>query len=220
MVMNMFRSVLTGLGLCAAALSLTACQATKSSNPLSPTVAGPIPGVNISAPKPVDPSVGSQIAVSSQPLTLTVENASTSGVRPLSYAFEVATDANFTNKVFVRDSITPGDGGRTALKLPDPLATGKTYYWHARAQDGANTGAFSTAVNFNVFTPIVITAPAPLRPVPSAVAATLRPVFIVGNASRSGPVGALTYQFEVSTNTAFTTTVHMVRRRSERTRRR
>jgi hypothetical protein len=205
--MNMLRTVLTGLGLCAAALSLTACQASKSSNPLSPTVAGPIPGVNISAPKAVDPSVGSQIAVSSQPVTLTVENASTSGVRPLSYAFEVATDSNFTNKVFVRDSITPGDGGRTTLKLPDALATGKTYYWHARAQDGANTGAFSAPVNFNVFTPIVINAPVPVAPGPSATLTNLRPVYTVTNATHSGPVGALTYQFEVSTTDSFATKV-------------
>jgi len=160
----MFRSVLTGLGLCAAALSLTACQVSKSSNPLSPTVAGPIPGVNITAPKPVDPTVGSRIAVDSQPLTLTVENASTSGVRPLSYLFEVATDSSFNNKVFTRDGITPGDGGRTAIKLPEALATGRTYYWRVRAQDGANTGSYSTPVNFNVFTPIVINAPVPQAP--------------------------------------------------------
>src|SRR6185312_17233155 len=111
----MFRSVLSALGFCAAVLSLTACQATKSSNPLSPSVAGPIPGVNITAPKPLDPAAGSKIAVDKQPLTLMIQNASTSGVRPLSYVFEVATDAGFTNKVFSRDSITPGDGGHTTL---------------------------------------------------------------------------------------------------------
>ena len=200
----MFRSVLTGLVLCAVALSLTACEATKSSNPLSPTVAGPIPGVNITVPKPVDPTVGSQIAVNSQPVTLTVENASTSGVRPLSYLFEVATDSSFTNKVFTRDSVAPGDGGRTTLKLPDPLATGHTYYWRARAQDGANTGAYSTAVNFNVFTPIVINAPAPQAPAPNATLTTIRPVFTVTNATHSGPVGQITYQFELSDSAAFT----------------
>ena len=30
---------------------LVACESTKSANPLSPTVAGPIPGVNITPPK-------------------------------------------------------------------------------------------------------------------------------------------------------------------------
>jgi len=199
----MFRSVLTGLGLCAAALSLTACQVSKSSNPLSPTVAGPIPGVNITAPKPVDPTVGSRIAVDSQPLTLTVENASTSGVRPLSYLFEVATDSSFNNKVFTRDGITPGDGGRTAIKLPEALATGRTYYWRVRAQDGANTGSYSTPVSFNVFTPIQIGPPAPILPAPGGTANSLKAGFLIGNSFRSGPVGAITYQIEVATTDTF-----------------
>jgi hypothetical protein len=204
---DMSGSVLSALGACAALLLLTACGVTKSANPLSPTVAGPIPGVNITAPKPLDPSVGAQIAADKQPLTLMVQNASTSGVRPLSYVFEVATDASFTNKVFSRDSITPGDGGHTTLKLPDALATGKTYYWHARAQDGANTGDFSTAASFNVFTPIIINAPVPQTPAPNATLATLRPVFTVANAAHAGPVGALTYQFQLSATAAFTTTL-------------
>src|SRR5216684_545204 len=154
----MFRPVVSALGICAAAMSL-GCQVSKSSNPLSAFVAGPIPGVSISTPKPLDPTGGAKIAVDKQPLTLVVENASTSGVRPLSYAFEVATDAGFTNKVFVRDAIAPGSGGRTSLRLPDPLATGRGYYWRARAQDGANASEFSAGANFNVFTPIVIDVP-------------------------------------------------------------
>ena len=81
-------------------MMLTACAAEKSSNPLSPSVAGPIPGVAITTPTPMQPSNGSQIAVDQQPVTLAVNNASTSGVRPLSYVFEVATDVNFANKVF------------------------------------------------------------------------------------------------------------------------
>jgi hypothetical protein len=203
----MSRSVMFALGVCAAALSLTACDLSKSSHPLSPSVAGPIPGVNITTPKPLDPAAGSKIAVDKQPLTLLVENASTSGVRPLSYAFEVATDTGFTNKVFVRDSITPGDGGRTSLRLPDALATGRTYYWRARAQDGANTGDYSAAANFNVFTPIVIGAPPPLAPAPNATLTTLRPQFVVTNVARSGPVGAMTYEFELSDSAAFTKTL-------------
>jgi len=198
----MCRSVVSALGLCAAALSLTACQASKSSNPLSPSVAGPIPGVNITAPTPLTPSVGSKIAVDQQPLTLMVQNASTSGVRPLSYLFEVATDSAFTNKVFSRDSIAPGDG-QTSLRLPDPLATGRTYYWHARAQDGANTGDYSAAANFNVFTPIVIGAPVPQAPGPNATVANVRPAFTVADAPHSGPIGAITYQIELSDSDSF-----------------
>ncbi|PYR25412.1 MAG: hypothetical protein DMF92_20590, partial [Acidobacteria bacterium] len=128
------RSLIYGIGALAAVGTFTvACATSKSSNPLSPTLAGPIPGVNITAPNPVEPAAGARIAVDKQPLTLTVENATTSGVRPLSYVFEVAIDADFNNKVFFRDSLAPGEGGRTSLRLPDALATGRSYYWRSRA---------------------------------------------------------------------------------------
>src|ERR1700682_5278122 len=118
--MVIYRSAVSALGLLATVLSLTGCQVSKSSNPLSASVAGPIPGVNITTPKPLEPAGGARIAVDKPPLTLLVENASTAGVRPLSYVFEVAADAGFTNKVFVRESVAPGEGGRTSLRLPDP----------------------------------------------------------------------------------------------------
>src|SRR5262249_61817197 len=110
----------------AIAVAIGACASQKSSNPLAPTVAGPIPGVNISSPQLVDPSAGSKIAVDKQPITLMVNNASTSGVRPLTYLFEVASDSAFNTRVFYRDGITPGGDGHTSLKLPAPLPTGPT----------------------------------------------------------------------------------------------
>ena len=74
---------------------LVACESEKSANPLSPTVAGPIPGVNITPPKPLEPGNGWRLKGDKQPVTLLLENASSNGVRPLSYVFEVATDAAF-----------------------------------------------------------------------------------------------------------------------------
>src|SRR5207249_9653019 len=70
-------------------LALAACETSKSSNPLSATIAGPIPGVDISAPKLLEPN-GERIAVDDQPVTLLIENASTNGPRLLTYAMEVA----------------------------------------------------------------------------------------------------------------------------------
>ena len=112
---------LSAVGALVASVALISCESSKSSNPLSPSVAGPIPGVNISAPKMLEPVPGQRIAVDRQPVTLLIENSSTNGVRPLSYAFEIATDAAFNSKVFTRDSIAPGEGGRTSLRLPDAL---------------------------------------------------------------------------------------------------
>lgn len=206
----MIRSVLSALSVCTAVVALTACETSKSSNPLSPAVAGPIPGVEISAPKILEPAVGAKIAVDEQPLSLLIENSSSSGVRPLSYVFEVATDAGFTNKVFQREGISPGEGGRTTLRLPDPLATGRSYFWRAHAEDGANSGPFSAAANFNVFTPIIIQEPVPVQPALNSTVTSLRPDFIVNNAAHSGPVGALTYTLEVADSFAFTNRVAVV----------
>ena len=199
----MNRSVLSALGVCTAVLALTACETSKSSNPLSPSVAGPIPGVEITAPKILEPFIGARIAVDEQPVSLLIENASSSGVRPLSYVFEVAADAGFTNKVFVREGIAPGEGGRTKLRMADALPTGRSYFWRARAEDGANTGPFSVAANFNVFTPIIIEAPLPMQPAQNSTVSSLRPQFVVNNAAHSGPVGALSYTLELADSFAF-----------------
>src|SRR4029077_15248338 len=99
-------------------MSAAACTASKSSNPLSPEVAGPIPGVEISAPKTLEP-MSVKIAVDQQPVTLLAENAGSHGVRPLSYVFQVAADAAFNTVVFTREGVQPGDGGRTSVRLPD-----------------------------------------------------------------------------------------------------
>lgn len=190
-------------GILGSVLLLAGCEAQKSSNPLSPAVAGPLPGVAISAPNPVQPANGSQVASDQQPVTLTVQNASSNGQRPLSYVFEVATDNGFSNKVFTRSGIAPGDGGQTSLKLPDALATGHTYFWHAMAQDGANSGQFSSPASFNVFTPAVIQAPGLVSPINNAVTSDLQPVLIFSDAGRSGSVGQIAYVVEVATDAGF-----------------
>ncbi|HEV3214152.1 MAG TPA: hypothetical protein VGZ27_00430 [Vicinamibacterales bacterium] len=199
----MSHRILTVGGVVAVAIALAACQVSKSANPLSPSVAGPIPGVNITAPKIMAPQSGSEIPVDQQPLTLTVGNASTSGVRPLTYVFDVGADAGFTNVVFTRPGIAPGDGGQTSLQLPDPLAAAGTYYWRAHAEDGANTGPYSAAAAFKVFVPVVIQAPVPLAPINNIVADSVRPSFLFVNAQKSGPAGPINYLGEVSDNQSF-----------------
>lgn len=179
-----------------------ACKAEKSENYLAPTVAGPIPGIVITAPKPVEPGAGARVAVDKQPITLIVDNSSSNGPRPLNYAFEVAADASFTTKVFTREGISPGSG-RTSLRLPDALATGRTYFWRSQAQDGANASGFSSPVSFSVFTPVVIGAATLLTPGTNTKVSSSRPTFTWANAPTSGPVVAVTYEIEVAENDAF-----------------
>jgi hypothetical protein len=185
------------------AAALGACESSKSSNPLSPTVAGPIEGVVISTPKLLTPSVGQRIATADQPITLTVENATTSGVRPITYNFEIAADAGFTNKLYSRQGVSPGTDGKTSVKLTDSLTTGRTYYWRAQAVDGANSGNYAAAVNFDVYTPIVIDAPVLVSPIDGVTVSTLTPTFVVRDATRSGPVGAIMYGLQISDSQTF-----------------
>jgi hypothetical protein len=188
-------------------VALVGCEASKSSTPLSPSVAGPIPGIEISAPKPLEPVVGAKVAVDKQPVTLLIENPSSNGPRPLTLAVEVATDVTFTGKVYEQNNIAPGEGGRTSLRLPDPLAPGRSYYWRARAEDGANTGPFSAPASFEVFTPIEIGDPVLVAPINNIQITTRRPKFTFINAPRIGPVGPMTYVIEFSTSFAFAPTV-------------
>jgi hypothetical protein len=184
------------------ALLAFGCTAEKSENWLAPTVAGPIPGITITPPGPVDPGSGARVPSDRQPITLIVNNASSNGPRPLSYVFEIATDANFANKVFTRDGISPGSG-RTSLRLPDPLATGRTYFWRAQALDGANSSPYSSAISFSVFTPVVISAPPLVAPANNEKVSSGRPTFTWANAPRTGPAGAISYEIEVAESDAF-----------------
>lgn len=191
---------LKSFGLLLLALAFTACDVQKSANPLSPSVAGPIPGVNITTPEPVAPANAARILVSEQPITLTIANSTTNGVRPLSYLFEVATDAQFASKVFTKSDVVPGATGRTSVVLPQ-LESEKTYFWRALAQDGTNTGTYAAAASFSIYTPAVILAPAPQSPLSGPVN-SLTPTLTFQNAGRSGPTGVIKYTIALNTNRA------------------
>lgn len=179
------------------------CATEKSANPLSPSVAGPIPGVGISAPSVVTPSVGSKIKDTDQPITLTIGNSTTNGVRPLSYHFQLASDSGFKHKLFDRAGISPGSGGHTSVKLSDSLASGDTYYWRARAEDGANSSNYSGTFSFSVYTPVVLGAPGPISPINGEAVASTSATLTFSNASHSGPAGHISYTVEYSTSSGF-----------------
>ena len=182
-------------------LASAACQTSKSSTPTAPTVAGPIPGVNISAPSMIEPAQGFKFKENEQPIRLVVQNATTSGVRPLTYTFEVSADQGFGSKVFSRSSVAPGEG-RTSVQI-DRLEIGRAYYWRAWAEDGANTGAIATA-GFEIYPKPVVTPPVAVAPVNNELITSTTPAIRVNNAGFVGPVGPLVYEFQVATDQAFT----------------
>jgi hypothetical protein len=182
-------------------LGAAACQTSKSSTPTAPTVAGPIAGVTISAPSLLQPAQGFKFKESEQPIQLVIQNATTNGERALSYTFEVATDAGFTTKVFSRSKVAPGTNNQTSVTL-DKLAIGQSYYWRAWAEDGANTGAIASSA-FDIYPHAVVNPPTAASPINGATAPSTTPAIVAGNAATVGPVGFLSYEFQVATDQAF-----------------
>jgi hypothetical protein len=185
------------------------CGVEKSENPLSPSVAGPIAGVEISAPRASEPAQGAKLKPSQQPVRLMVENANSNGVRPLSYTFEVASDSAFLNKVFARSNVTPGTNGRTTITL-DPLTVGKAYHWRARAEDGANTGPFMTAA-FEVLPQPELGAPVPVSPIDNQRTSSLRPTLLINAPNRNAAVGPLIYDLQIALDVAITQVISIGR---------
>lgn len=188
------------LGLLVAA---SACEQAKSANPLSPLIAGPIAGVNITVPVLLEPEPQRAVAVENQPLRFLIENANSNGVRPVRYVFQVASDAMFLTLVHQNTNVTPGEGGRTSYTLPEPLAPERSYYWRVKADDGANASTFTDGRSFRVFTPVVINRPTPVSPANGVTLTTRRPTLEASNASRTGPAGAITYYFQGSETAVF-----------------
>ncbi len=185
------------------AASLAACEQAKSSNPLSPQVAGPMAGVVITVPLPVEPNPGQKVRDTDQPLALVIEEAHTNGPRALTMAFQIAADVGFTNVVFSQSGIVPSGEGLTRLRLPDRLPSGRNYFWRIKGEDGANTSGWSNAASFEILQPIVIGVPDPQSPVGNVRVANGTPEFKVRNGQSSGPFPSLWYNFQIADNQAF-----------------
>ena len=183
-------------------LALAGCEAQKSSNPLSPSVAGPIAGVNITAPQLIEPAQGVKYKESQQPIKLVIANATSNGVRPVTYMFEVATDADFNTKVFARSGVPSGESGRTSVQI-DRLESGRNYFWRAKADDGANSSAFASS-QFELLPKPVLTAPGLVSPINNARVTTRRPTLTINDSDRNAGVGGVSYEFQVATDQAFT----------------
>ena len=152
-------------------------------------------------PRPVSPAAGASIRNVDQPVTLVVANAVLTQSATATYTFEVSTDSGFSSKAYSKTGVAAGSSGQTSLTI-DKIGAGTSYFWHARAEGGGTTGPFSAARAFTIGPAIVIDSATLVSPISSAGTGA-RPTFTVTNATRSGPIGALTYKFEIATNSAF-----------------
>jgi hypothetical protein len=168
-----------------------------SKSPTAPATAPALPGL-------MAPTQGAQIPAQGQPVTLVVLNAPGSAAGT-TYTFEVASDIGFTTKVQTRDGISAGITGQTSTQL-DPLPAQKDYYWRARAQASGATGTFSDPFKFTIGGVITLGAPLPIGPLANAET-TSRPALRVGNVSRTGPAGPISYRFDIARDSGFTSLV-------------
>lgn len=182
-----------------AALAAATCS-NKSSSPSSPT-----PTTSITTPTLVSPAQGAQVSDLAQPITLAVQNATTTGSNPLTYNFEVATDSQFANRVYSKSGVTAGTSGQTSQQI-DRLTAGQPYFWRARAEDLTSVvvSAWASA-GFSIGAGIRFDAPAANEPLNGDRAGGARPLMRVRNSTRDASVGSVTYTFEVAETPDFQT---------------
>lgn len=164
------------------------------------TPAGP---VSVTTAASTSPANGAAIRNVDQPVTLSVTNAQVASSDPVTYTFDVASDVAFANKVVSQD-VAQGSTGSTSLKL-SALPAGADYYWRTKTSAGGTVGVYSTPLKFTIGPAITIQAPTPIAPVSGATALGPRPTFTLTNSVRSGPVTVISYRFEVSKTSTFTT---------------
>jgi len=189
-----------------------ACTKSSPSRPSETTASGAtasvtdvVTGVTLTSPSLVTPAVNQQFKNVEQPITLTVKNAVTSGSTPLTYSFEVATDAAFAAKVYTKDGVAAG-ATNTSLKI-DKLTANKSYFWRARAMSGSLAGPYTEARGFGIGPEVVLAQPVNGDPQPNATVGE-QPTLNVNNVGRSGPNGQIFYRFEISETAAFSSLVY------------
>ncbi|MDA1091847.1 MAG: hypothetical protein O3A25_01050 [Acidobacteria bacterium] len=183
--------------------AMAGCDAERSSNPLSPSIAGPLAGVTITSPSAIGAANTPLIPSTEQPVTLTFAGAQSNSVRPFTYELQVATDPAFTQIVVELTGIEPNALAQVAITLPRALEPDRVYYWRVRALDGANTGEYSAPASFEVFTPVVVGAPKVGSPADGSTTVSNSVTLQVVNPEITGPAKSILYRFELATDPSF-----------------
>ena len=101
-------------------------------------------------PPPEPPSAVSPLggtAVGELRPTLVVANSAHAPGQPVTYAFQVATQPNFSY-VWRQGEAVPEGSGTTSWQVTADVTMEKAYYWRARAFDGARYSYWSAAADF------------------------------------------------------------------------
>ena len=185
----------------AIALAAAGCGSGSPAQPSS--VIGGSTGTSFAAAHPITPLDRATVPFASQPVVMAVSNGVATSGAAVTYTFEVATDAGFTNIVFKKDGVVAEPGAVTHQTITATLPGAITYYWHARTNSGGSLGPYSPAVSFALGPQVTLGVPVPVSPAQGATAEATGLKLIVNNVSHSGPVGTLSYRFEVADSSSF-----------------
>lgn len=195
----------------AALVMTTACE---KASPTRPTEVGSTSataesvtdvrtGATIIAGRPETPASGAQIRWVDQPITLRIRNGVTTGSSLITYTFQVATDAGFSNAgvVATRENVTQGGSGSTSTTVGN-LDGSRTYYWRAQANISSGAGPYSAVWSFNVGPRVILGTPTLASPINAQRAGSPLALSIV-NITREGPAGAIRYEVNVASDSGF-----------------
>ena len=167
------------------------------------------PSVSFTSPLASGPANGSSYKFKAQPVTLVITNAVRTSTFPAVYTIEVASDSAFNTKVATLTNIAEGTGGTTSVTLSNLLATSgnATYHWRSWATVDGVAGPMSAAQSFVVQQQIVVNAPTLSEPESGFVSSDPKVTFVANNATRQGAVGTITYLFQVSATSTFSSLI-------------
>lgn len=161
----------------------------------------------ITSPRLVQPAQGATVTVGASPLTLIVDNATSTPAQALTYTFEVATDQSFATRVFVQEGVAQGEAGRTSVTVTTGLEAGVNYVWRARAQTASATGPSASAWAFVTEAARSLGTPAVIEPAAGAVLREPEVEFRLAQGPRTGAVSAISYRLEIGTDEALSNLV-------------
>jgi len=152
------------------------------------------------APVPEQPDPGSRVATREP--SMVVRNAVDPEGDALVYEFQLATDPS-VDTVIASTSAVAETAPLTSWRSPITLTEGGTYYWRARAFDGASDSPWSETAAFTVdSTNESPGAPSIVSPASAATVTSLAPALVAGLAidPENDP---LVYRFQIDATPAF-----------------
>ena len=136
--------------------------------------------------------------------THTVYAATDTDGDPIVYSFEISPSSDFATIAGSKSGIASNDGVASWTVPPGILTDNTLYYWRCRAEDGdRSSGNMPTASYFINTANDAPTGAAISSPDDNSEVTTLTPVLTVNNATDLDR-DALTYEFEVATESGFT----------------